>query len=281
MSISDDEYDEGRVQLSGIRINSNYSPINMVTIFEDELCDNATEWEHTFELTWSNYQLLRDYLVGLHILPSLNYPGGLFGTSLKQEPDTGKYGAESYDGWVKSTASEPFGYPSFLRKKQFHFEKEFRMSPHPNILKIDVDGYFTGISYEDADESYFNTPELIDERKEFVGIYTDERLHKILEKYTMDKIKNYYEEIEWAEDDEDISYCDDYFKEQMNAYMSDWLNSWMSEYNIDLMTIIHPTFLPTHIKFVDETRGITLYERNMPVSIGQMVFSLNYPGGLL
>tara|TARA_R110002110_G_scaffold190728_1_gene398911 strand:+ start:10 stop:1239 length:1230 start_codon:yes stop_codon:yes gene_type:complete len=283
-----DEYDEDRVQLAGIRINSNYSPINMVNIYEDEWCDNAAEWEHTFELTWSNYQLLRDYLVGLHILPSLNYPGGLFRTSLKQERDTGKYGAESYDGWVKSTASESFGYPSFLRKKQFHFEKQFRMLPHPNILKIDVDGYFTGISYEDEDESYFNTPELIDERKEFVGIYTDERLHKILEKYTMDKIKNYYEEIAhdmsaWRDDEEDewISYCDDYFKEQMNTYMSEWLNSWMAEYNIDLMTIIHPTFLPTHIKFVDETRGITLYEHNMPVSIGQMVFSLNYPGGLL
>ena len=43
------------------------------------------------------------------------------------------------------------------------------MPPYPNTLKIDVDGYFTGISYEDEDESYFNTPELIDERKEFVG----------------------------------------------------------------------------------------------------------------
>ena len=170
---------------------------------------------------------------------------------------------EADDDWVKSTASERIsGYPSFLRKKLFHFEKQFTMPPHPNTLKIDVDGYFTGISYEDADESYFNTPEFIDERKEFVEIYTDERLHKILEDYTMSKVKNYYEEIEWAEDDEDISYCDDYFKEQMNDYMSDWSNSWMGEYNIDLMTIIHPTFLPTHIKFVDETRGITLYEYN-------------------
>ena len=86
-------------------------------------CDNATEWEHTFELTWSNYQLLRDYLeVGSWIHPSLNYPEGLCGTSLKQERDTGKYGAESYgDGWVKSTASDPFGYPSFLRKKTISF----------------------------------------------------------------------------------------------------------------------------------------------------------------
>ena len=154
------------------------------------------------------------------------------------------------------------------------------MLPHPNILKIDVDGYFTGISYEDEDESYFSTPKMLAERKEFVEIYTDKQLQKELEGYTMDKIKNYYEEIAWAEDDEDISYCDDYFKEQMNTYLSEWLNSWMGEYNVD-MGHIHPTFLPTHIKFVDETRGITLYEHNMPVSIGQMVFSLNYPGGLL
>ena len=170
---------------------------------------------------------------------------------------------EADDDWVKSTASERIsGYPSFLRKKLFQFEKQFTMSPHPNTLKIDVNGYFTGISYEDAYESYFNTPEFIDERKEFVEIYTDERLHKILEDYTMSKVKNYYEEIEWAEDDEDISYCDDYFKEQMNDYMSDWSNSWMGEYNIDRMGLIRPTFLPTHIKFVDETRGITLYEYN-------------------
>ena len=122
------------------------------------------------------------------------------------------------DDWVKTTASERIsGYPSFLRKKLFHFEKQFTMPPYPNTLKIDVDGYFTGISYEDEDESYFNTPEFIDERKEFVGIYTDERLHKILEDYTMSKVKNYYEEIadynmmdyvmkkEEEEEEEDIS----------------------------------------------------------------------------
>ena len=219
------------------------------------------------------------------------------------------FGAESFEAedWVKSTASERIsGYPSFLRKKQFHFEKEFTMPPYPNTLKIDVDGYFTGISYEDADESYFNTPEFIDERKEFLERYTDSKLQETLEKYTMSNVKTFYEEIaddeffgereeeeeedisDWGLTDEEIAeykqemaeekaqemadleeeikrhikYCDDYFKKQMNDYMSDWSNSWMGEYNIDRMTIIHPTFLPTHIKFVDETRGITLYEYN-------------------
>ena len=170
---------------------------------------------------------------------------------------------EADDGWVKSTASERIsGYPSFLRKKLFQFEKQFTMPPYPNTLKIDVDGYFTGISYEDADESYFNTPEFIDERKEFVEIYTDPKLQELLEKYTMNKVKNYYEEIEWVEGDGGISYCDDYFKEQMNDYMSDWSYFWMGESNIDRMGLIRPTFLPTHIKFVDETRGITIYEYN-------------------
>ena len=123
------------------------------------------------------------------------------------------FGAED-DGWVKSTASERIsGYSSFLRKKQFHFEKEFTMPPYPNTLKIDVDGYFTGISYEDEDESYFNTPEFIKERKEFVKTFTDSKLQEILEKYTMSKVKIYYEEIaddnyfgeREEEEEEDIS----------------------------------------------------------------------------
>jgi hypothetical protein len=176
--------------------------------------------------------------------------------------------AEGDDGWVRSDVTANIaGYYSFIRKRPFYLEKEFTMPPYPNTLKLVVDGFFTGISYEDMGENYFNTLEFQEYRNKYVNEYTDEVLEKILERYALGKMESLYEEItvldeDYSEEEKNnhIKYCDDYLKKQMNQYMKEWNNSWMGEYNIDSFGGEQPTFIPTYIWFYDKTREKTLYQ---------------------